>query len=487
MSTTPIRTTGPAPAAEGRTSVAARLDRIPPFKLHRRMGIAVGFGNFFDLYDIFLGGVLAAVLAEEWNLSTSGKALCISSGFAGMFFGASLLGTLADRWGRRRTFLLEILIYSGFTLAAAFSPNLAVLAILRFCAGVGLGGELSLADTYLSEILPKQVRGRYMARAYTLSFFGVPLAAFIGAKFVAGEHILGTDGWRWLLVVGSLGALIVFAMRRSLPESPRYYEMRGDNEAADRAARTIEDAALEELGVDELPEPEHVEIVRAEKAAVRDIFEPPYGRRSLMLWIFQFLQTVGYYGFGTLAPLVLKSKGYDIVESLGFTAVIYCGYPLGSALSVPLMDRFERKHLIVASALAIGGFGVVFGFARAGWLIVAAGFCVTAVSNVFSNSFHIYQAEIFPTRIRGTAVGIAYSLSRLSGAILPFITVAVLDNLGASTVFVGCAAIMAIVALDVALLGPRSTGQVLEASSDEMRAGSGRFHREGRVPQGQSS
>src|SRR5690242_18944780 len=169
MSTTPTGTERTTAAARPpRTSVAARLDRIPPFKLHRRMGIAVGFGNFFDLYDIFLGGVLAAVLAEQWKLSTSGKALCISSGSAGMFFGSPLLGTLADRWRRRRTFLIEILIDSAFTLAAACSPNLAVLAILRFCDGVGLGGELSLADTYRSQILPKQVRGRYMATAYTL-------------------------------------------------------------------------------------------------------------------------------------------------------------------------------------------------------------------------------------------------------------------------------------------------------------------------------
>ena len=470
MSTTPTtRTATRAPAAPAGRSVAARLDRIPPFKLHRRMGIAVGLGNFFDLYDIFLGGVLAAVLAEQWGLGTTGKAAVIAAGFGGMFFGASIFGALADRLGRRKTFLLEILIYSVFTLAAAFSPGLTVLLILRFCAGVGLGGELSLADTYLSEILPRQVRGRYMATAFTLSFFGVPLAAFIGARFVAGHHILGVEGWRWLLVVGSLGALIVWAMRRSLPESPRWHEMRGDHAEADRCARTIEDAAREELGMDTLPEPQPVEIARAEKPSIREIFQPPYGRRSLMLWIFQFLQTVGYYGFGTLAPLVLKSKGYDIVESLGFTALIYCGYPLGSALSVPLMERFERKHLIMASALAIGGFGVVFGFARAGWLIVVAGFAVTAVSNVFSNSFHIYQAEIFPTRIRGTAVGAAYSLSRLSGAILPFITVTVLDSLGADAVFIGSAVIMVIVALDVGLLGPRSTGQVLEDSSEEVR------------------
>jgi MFS family permease len=143
------------------------------------------------------------------------------------------------------------------------------------------------------------------------------------------------------------------------------------------------------------------------------------------------------------------------------------GVAVGSALSVPLVERFERKHLIVASALGIGAFGLVFGFADAQWLILVAGFATTSVSNVFSNSFHIYQAEIFPTRIRGTAVGAAYSLSRLSGAILPFISVTVLDNLGANAVFIGCATIMVVLCLDIGILGPRSTGMNLEDASDE--------------------
>src|SRR5262249_37509370 len=285
--------------------------------------------------------------------------------------------------------------------------------------------------------------------------------------FVAGHDLL-IDGWRWLLIVGSLGAVVVWLMRRNLPESPRWYEMRGDHEAADRAARVIEDAARRELGVDELPEPKPSQVGEAQTTSMREILEGPYRKRSLMLWIFQFLQTVGYYGFGTLAPLVLAAKGYDIVDTLGFTAIIFLGYPLGSALSVPLMDRFERKHLIIASALGIGFFGLVFGFARTEWLILLAGFCTTSVSNVSSNSFHIYQAEIFPTRIRGTAVGTAYSLSRLSGAILPFITVSVLDHLGATAVFTGSAAIMVLLCIDIGLLGPRSTGMKLDDSAAQL-------------------
>lgn len=453
----------------GRVSVAARLDRIPPFGMHRRLSVAVGFANFFDLYDIFLAGVLAAVLAPVWGLGTDGKALVISSGFGGMFVGAIVLSTLADRFGRRRMFLINLIVYSAFTLAAAFAPDLTWLAILRFCAGVGLGAELSLSDTYLSELLPRKVRGRYMAAAYTLGFVGVPLAAFVGAKFVAGHTFL-IDGWRWLLVIGSLGALIVCAMRRTLPESPRWHEIRGEQEKADQAVAVLEEAARRELHLDQLPEPEPVEVAPTRNARLAEIFEPPYGRRSVMLWIFQFIQTVGYYGFGTLAPLVLAAKGYDIVNTLGFTAVIYLGYPLGSAVSVPIIERFERKHLIVTSALIMGVLGIVFGFARTPWLILTAGFLLTAVSNVFSNSFHIYQAEIFPTRIRATAVGTAYSLSRLSGAILPFISVAVLDDVGASAVFIGSAVLMVVIAVDVALLGPRSTGLKLEDSSSDAAA-----------------
>src|SRR3954469_20741251 len=228
--------------ASATSTVAARLDRIPPVRMHRKMSVAVGFANFFDLYDIFLGGVLAAVLAEVWGLDTSGKAVVIASGFGGMFFGAITLGTLADYLGRRKMFLINLAIYSGFSLLAAFSPDLTWLAILRFCAGFGLGAELSLSDTYLSEILPRQVRGRYMASAYTLGFFGVPLAALVGAKFVAGHDLL-IDGWRWLLVVGSLGAIIVWAMRRNLPESPRWHEIRGRHAEADAATREIEEAA----------------------------------------------------------------------------------------------------------------------------------------------------------------------------------------------------------------------------------------------------
>jgi putative MFS transporter len=443
--------------------IGARLDRIPLFSMHRRFAIAVGLGTFFDLYDIFLGGVLAAVLSDQWNLTSNGKALVISSGFFGMFVGAIVFGALADRLGRRRMFVTNLLVFSGFSMLAAAAPDLGWLAVLRFGAGLGLGAELTLADTYLSEMLPARHRGRYLARAYTFGFIGVPIAAFIGGRFVAGHDLL-IDGWRWLLVIGALGAVPVWRLRTSLPESPRWYETRGRHEEAERTTALIENAARRELRLDQLPEPSPAPAAPPARgaASLRDVFSPEYRARSSMLWIFHVLQSCSYYGFGSLAPLVLASKGYDVVESLGFSALIFLGYPLGSAASLAIVERIERRTLIIATALGMAALGLVFGFAGAAWLILLSGFLFTAVSNVFSNAYHIYQAEIFPTYMRATAIGTAYSLSRLSAAILPFVTVSLLDNVGATTVFAGCAAVLILLCLDIRLLGPRSTGQTLE-------------------------
>jgi len=181
-----------------------------------------------------------------------------------------------------------------------------------------------------------------------------------------------------------------------------------------------------------------------------------------MLVIFQVLQTIAYYGFGTLAPLVLVNKGFEVTESLGYAALTFAGYPIGSLVSIPLVERFERKFLIIASALGIALCGIVFAAADNVVLIVVAGFLLTAVSNVFSNAFHIYQAEIFPTAIRTTASGIAYSLSRATSTVLPFMAVPALAAFGPVAVFSGSAVLIVLLCIDVGLLGPRSTGLTLE-------------------------
>ncbi|WP_255946041.1 MFS transporter [Streptomyces odontomachi] len=449
-------------------SIAARLDRLPITGWHWRLIVVVGLGAFFDLYEIFLGGVLGAVLTDTWSLSSTQKSTVIASAFVGMFVGANLLSIAADRLGRRRMFLVNLGLYSVFSLAAAFAPNLGVLIGLRFLAGLGLGAELVLVDTYLAEFLPRRVRGRYISWAYTVGFVGVPIAALLGARLVAKHELLGMDGWRWLLVFGALGALLIWVARSRLPESPRWLLAQGRADEAAVLVTGIEERVRAETG-GELPavaEEEPGEVRR--HVPLGEMFGAAYRRRTVMLWIFQVLQTVAYYGFGSLAPVVLLSKGYEVTESLTYASLSFLGYPIGSALAVPLIDRIERKLLIIGSAVGIGVLGVVFAAARMSWLIVAAGFLLTVCSNIFSNAFHTYQTEIFPTGMRSSAIGIAYSLSRLTSAVLPFIAIHVLDSAGPTAVFTGSAVLIGLLCLDIGLLGPRSTGRSLEQVAERV-------------------
>jgi putative MFS transporter len=446
------------------TSVAAihaRLDRLPVTRRHRFVLVAVGIGIFFDLYEVFLTGTLATVLGKEFGVTGTAQKLVLASVFVGAFVGAITLTRLADRVGRRRAFFLTLGIYSLFSVLGAFSVNVEMLIACRFLAGIGIGAELPLCDAYLSDLLPARVRGRMIAWAYTIGFCGVPVAGLL-ARWIAPHSFLGLEGWRWMFVIGGLGALLCWLMRRGLPESPRWLASVGRSEEADVVVRTFEDAARAEHGTLDEPEPA-AETAPARREPVRALFRPPWRRRTVMLWIFQLFQTFGYYGFGTLVPLVLAAKGYDVVQGLTFTALSFLGYPIGSALSIPLMERVQRKTLIVGAALGMIVLGLGFGYAENAVLIVVLGFAYTVVSNLFSNGFHVYSGELYPTTLRATGAGSAYSLSRLATAVMPFVLVPLLDSAGPTAVFVAIAAAMVIVALDVAVLGPRTTGRSLAA------------------------
>lgn len=453
-----MEASGPTPAGIGQ--IAARLDRLPVSRWHWKLTFLVGAAAFFDIYEIFLGGVLGGVLGQEWHLARAVKGALIAAPFVGMIVGAIFLSAASDRLGRRRMFMVNLGVYSVLSLATAFSPNITVLIALRLLSGVFMGAELILIDTYLSEFMPRLARGRMIAVAYVIGFFGTPVVALLGGFFVARSHFLW-EGWRWLLVVGGLGALVVFVLRRRVPESARWLAEHGRAEEADRVVAEVEEAVRAQRG--SLP-PVHVEKPRpVRRVALADMFRPPYRNRTIMLWLFQLLQTVGQYGFSSLVPVVLLAKGYDIVDSLGYTALTFIGAPVGAAIAVPLVERFERKYLIIGSGLVTAAAGLLFGTATAPALIVAMGLIITMSNNVLSGAYHIYQAELYPTQVRSTAIGIAYSLSRLSAAILPFGGLALLASFGPIGVFIGSAALLVLMCVIVGALGPRSNGQSLEA------------------------
>ncbi|MFI2615935.1 MFS transporter [Streptomyces sp. NPDC018584] len=458
---------GPAAPATA-ASIGARLDRMPITPTHRSVTAVIGVGLLFDTFENNLSGTIAKVLQDDFAFGATQLKLVLASAFIGQFIGSLVLGKVADRYGRRRAFLINLAIYSGFSLLGAFSPNAAWLIVTRFFAGVGIGAEQSLSDCYLSDVLPAKKRGRFIAWAYTLAFCGVPAVGF-AALWLVPLTPLGIDGWRWLFVIGALGSAVVWVLRRRLIESPRWLATVGREDEADALVSRME----AEVPGGAAPAPTATAEPAAEPATakktapatetapatrLRDIFQPHLRRRTVMLWIFCSLSTVGYYGFGTLAPQILAAKGYGIVAGIGFTAVCFLGYPVGSALTVPIIDRFDRKKLVAASAASMVVAGLGFSFAGTPALIMVFGFVYTVCSNIFSNVSHVYLAEQYPTAIRAAASGAAYSLSKLSAAALPFVLLPVLQSYGPGALFGVIAAVMAALATTVLSLGERTTG-----------------------------
>ena len=316
--------------------------------------------------------------------------------------------------------MINLALYSAFTFVGACAPNAATLVVSRFIAGIGLGAEPPLCDAYLGELLPARHRGRYTALAYTLGFIGVPAMGWL-ARVLVPQSPHGIAGWRWVFAIGSLGGAIIWTLRHRLPESPRWLDAAGQHDRAHRIVSGMEAEAAAAANAERAGQ-QHgsPDGVRAARVPFRTLFSAQYRGRTLMLWVFQIFQSVGYYGFGTLVPLVLVAKGYSVVNSLTYTSVVFVGYPLGSALSIPIVERVDRRWLIVAAAFLMAAFGLGLGVAASAAIIVPLGLAYTLAANVFSNAFHVFQAEIFPTSVRATAAGTAYGLSRLSSAAMPF-------------------------------------------------------------------
>jgi MFS transporter, putative metabolite:H+ symporter len=450
----------PRVGGEPPMTVAARLDRMPITRLHVIVVVCVGLGIFFDTYEVLLAGTLSTTLEKQFLLTENSVKAVLASAFVGQFLGAILLGRVADRFGRRRMFLVNLAVYSVFSLVGGLSPNVWLLIVARFLVGVGLGAELALADTYLSDLMPARARGRLIAYAYTIGFLGVPAAGFL-ARWLVPLAPLGVAGWRWLFFIGALGALVVWALRLFLPESPRWLESVGRDAAADAAMTAWEDSARRAGKV--LPEPSPVPVAPQQRAAARLIFSREYLPRTVMAWLMSVGSAFGYYGFGTIAVLVLASKGYSILSSLTFISLSYIGYPVGSLLSLPIMERVERRLLLAITAAGMAVAGLLYGYAGNPAEVVLWGFVFTLISNIFSNAYHVYLGELYPTALRATGAGAGYSISRIVTAALPYILIPALDDVGSGLVFGIVAAALAVLIADVMVLGPRTTGRTLES------------------------
>jgi putative MFS transporter len=449
-------------------TIAARLDQLPGTRRLWTMVILLSLGGCFEYFDLFLTGYIAPGLVHAHIFAATtagffgnnGIASFVAAFFLGLFIGTLAFGFVADRFGRRVIFTASLIWYSLCTLVMAFQTNAEGINLWRLLAGIGIGVELVTIDTYISELMPKALRGRAFVINAAIQFSILPIAAAL-AWWLVPIAPLGFDGWRWLVVIGAAGAIVVWFIRRPLPESPRWLAGRGRLAEADRILVQLEAEAPPSLLRQVAAELPAAEIAVA-RGRLREIWHRRYRARTIMLILFNVFQAVGYYGFANWVPTFLIQHGITITHSLEYTFLIAIAAPFAPLLFFGLADKVERKVLVIISATAVAIFGLCFGEARSPAAVVGFGVLVTMANNVLSFAFHSYQAELYPTRIRAVAIGFVYSWSRVSVIFMAFVIAFTLRKFGVSGVFMLIAGSMVVVIAATALLGPLTRNRSLE-------------------------
>jgi putative MFS transporter len=447
--------------------ISARLDRLPATRSIWSLVALLSLGGFFEYYDLFFTGYIAPGLVRSHILTpathglfgTTGIAGFAAAMFLGLFVGTALFGFVADRFGRRTIFTFSLLWYTAATVIMAFQNHVFALNLWRFIAGIGVGVELVTIDTYVSELVPRAVRGRAFAFNQAIQFSAVPVVALLAWRLVPLSP-LSFDGWRWVALIGAASAIVVWWIRRRVPESPRWLAQHGRLDEAERVLAALEAQVASDLGAS-LPQPSPAQ-AHPPRGIFGEIWRAPYLRRTLMLSVFNLFQTVGFYGFSNWVPALLIQRGIAFTSSMEYTFLIAIASPFGPLLAAAIADKFERKWLIVLSAFGVGFGGLLFAQVTLAPLLILFGILVTLSNNAMSFSLHAYQAELYPTRVRALAIGFVYSWSRFSVVFSSFAIGFFLERFGTTGVFAFIAASMLIVMLTIGLFGPRTNSLPLE-------------------------
>lgn len=458
---------------EKSAEIAARFDRLPPSRTVWRMVVLLSLGGVFEFYDLFFTGYVAPGMVHSGlftpeslgffsalgPLKVAGFGTFVFSTFAGLWLGALVFGQVADRLGRRVIFTWSLIWYVVCTAIMAFQTTGLALNLWRFAAGIGIGVELVTIDTYISELIPSAERGRAYAVNQFITFSVVPVVAFL-AYVLKNSHPIGLDYWRVVILIGSVGAIAVWFLRRSIPESPRWLARHGKVDEAERIVADIERRVVAEKGI-ELAPPAPVPPEKGGRGTLREVLRAPYLRRTVILSVFNMAQVIGFYGFAAWVPTLLISRGVHVTQSLAYAFVIAIANPFGPLIGVAFADRLERRTQIVGGLLVMAVVIALFSQASAPWLLIVLGVIFTLASNVMSYAYHGYQAELYPTRVRARAVGFVYSWSRIAAAFAGLAIGILLHHYGVPGVAVFIAAAM-LVGIVMILLGPSTRGLSLE-------------------------
>jgi putative MFS transporter len=439
--------------ATGRTR-SQRLDALPWTRKHSRLLGGSGIGWALDAMDVGLISFVIAQLAVVWKADAAQLSWVASAGFLGMAIGASVGGLLADRLGRRQVFALTLLVYGVFTGLSALSWSVGALIALRFLVGLGLGAELPIASTLVSEFAPARIRGRIIVILESFWAVGWTAAALIGYFVVPTSD----DGWRWALALGAVPAVWAIVVRLRLPESVRFLEAKGRHAEAERIVSEFEDAAgvTPPSAAVEPPEP-----AVEPQHPVATLFGASLRRRTISLWLVWFCVNFAYYGAFIWLPTLLVAQGFSLVRSFEYTLIITLAQLPGYAVSAWLVERWGRRVTLAVFLCGSAASAALFGTADDVTAILVFGSMLSFFNLGAWGALYAVTPELYPTRVRGTGAGWAAGFGRLASIIAPLCVPVLLAAGGVALPFGVFAAVFAIAAIG-ALTLPDQRGKALE-------------------------
>lgn len=436
----------------------SRLDSLPFTSEHRKLLVGSGMGWALDAMDVGLISFVLAQLAVTWSLTGTELSWIASSGFIGMAIGASLGGLLADRFGRRQVFAITLLIFGVATGASALAWSVGVLIALRFVVGLGLGAELPVASTLVSEFAPPRIRGRVIVLLEAFWAVGWTLAAIIGFVVVPAS----AEGWRWALAIGAVPALYAAVVRFGLPESVRFLESRGRIADAESTVQRFERSA----GVTPPRAPAAVvdTPVRPRLSPGRQVaalWAVPHRLQTAALWLVWFCVNFSYYGAFVWLPTILVASGFSLVRSFGYTLIITLAQLPGYLVAAWLVEKWGRNKTLALFLTGSAVSAVLFGLADAEWQVIGAGMLLSFFNLGAWGALYAVTPELYPTELRATGAGWAAGIGRIASIIAP-LAVPLLTGFGGNVLLFSVFAFFFLLAAGAALTLADKRGKSLD-------------------------
>ncbi len=450
-------------------NIAGRLERLPYSRFHTKFALMLASGEWAESLMLLGNGAILALVAAYYGITGNLSAFGIPAFFfAGEFIGSIFFGRLADTRGRRAVFLVNQLVFGTGMIIAGFMNSWQMIGVFVLIGGIGVGGEFPLVDSYGTEIFVRKKRGAWLALIYTIAVTAAPLIIWITSITKGFGPLGGLTGkevgyYSFRIPLWFMGAagIMVWLIRFRLKESPRWLATHGKMDQAKKMMNDIEAEVKRETGLKELPPVTDKIEAPVKVSAYKDIFAKDIRKTTIMMAIFMFFQSGIFYGFVSFAPS-LVIVAYPASDPLGAGAVIFSGFLVGSIFNVFIIDKIERKWGIILFAILGGVFGTLFSVIHGIDEVVIFGFITAFMLWNFSNFLHQYNAEIFPTRVRTTAAGFVYSISRISTTILVLFIAAYIGIHNGPGIFAFVWVLVAVVVAVLVLMGPKSTQKFVE-------------------------